>query len=155
MNENTIAMEITAPVTGTMSPLSDVADPAFARGLLGPGVAIVPTEGRVLAPVAGEIVVAMPHAYGIRTAHGVEVLIHIGLDTVQLDGREFFQYVARSMSVQAGEPLCTVDLDGVTAAGFDPTIVVVVTKSPDGTAVRVVAGDTVSHGDPLLAVSIP
>ena len=92
---------MTAPIQGRAIPLSEVEDQTFASGMLGPGMAIAPAEGPVVSPVDGEVLVAFPtgHAYGLRAASGVELLIHIGMDTVQLEGKHF------SPKVKASEAL--------------------------------------------------
>ena len=84
-------LTVTAPIQGRAIPLSEVEDQTFASGMLGPGMAIAPAEGPVVSPVDGEVLVAFPtgHAYGLRAASGVELLIHVGMDTVQLEGKHF------------------------------------------------------------------
>ena len=126
-----------APVAGTATPLEKVADPVFSSGALGSGVGILPTEGRVVAPVAGTVITAMDsgHAYGIKTDDGVEVLIHIGLDTVNLKGEGFSPKVSTGQRVDRGDPLVDVDLAAVREAGYDPTTILVVTNTASLAAV--------------------
>ena len=134
---------LTAPVAGTATPLEKVADPVFSSGALGNGVGIVPSDGHVLAPVAGTVVTAMDsgHAYGIRTDDGVEVLVHVGLDTVNLKGEGFSPRVGAGQRVGRGDPLVDVDLAAVRQAGYDPTTVLVVTNTASlGAVVPVVDG---------------
>ncbi|WP_315134886.1 beta-glucoside-specific PTS transporter subunit IIABC [uncultured Actinomyces sp.] len=134
---------LTAPVAGTATPLEKVADPVFSSGALGNGVGIVPSDGHVLAPVAGTVVTAMDsgHAYGIRTDDGVEVLVHVGLDTVNLKGEGFSPRVGAGQRVDRGDPLVDVDLAAVRQAGYDPTTVLVVTNTASlGAVVPVVDG---------------
>ena len=134
---------LTAPVAGTATPLEKVAHPVFSSGALGNGVGIVPSDGHVLAPVAGTVVTAMDsgHAYGIRTDDGVEVLVHVGLDTVNLKGEGFSPRVSAGQRVDRGDPLVDVDLAAVRQAGYDPTTVLVVTNTASlGAVVPVVDG---------------
>lgn len=145
-------LEIGAPVAGTVLPLGKVKDPAFASGALGPGAGVLPIDGRVLAPVTGETTVAMPHAYGIRTTDGLEVLIHVGIDTVNLHGAHFTMHVRQGQKVNAGDRLCDVDLAALAAAGIDPTVVTVVTATPGQTTVVPIPRDSTDVGDPLIAV---
>ena len=128
-SEPTIAL--TSPMSGTAMPLENVADPVFSSGALGNGVGIVPSDGHVLAPASGTIVTAMEsgHAYGIKTDDGVEVLIHIGLDTVNLKGEGFVPKATMGKRISRGEPLVDVDLKVVRDAGYDPTTILVVTNT--------------------------
>lgn len=143
--------QIVAPAAGRLVPLSEVADPAFAAGLLGPGAAVQPVSGDVVAPVTGTLVSVMPHAYGLRSDQGVEVLVHIGIDTVSLNGRHFVSRVEPGVRVGAGQPLAQVDLAALIADGFDTSVMVVITNSTDlgdvtiGEPGEVVAGDPVCH----------
>lgn len=149
----TRVLDVLAPVAGTAVALSSVADAVFSSGALGHGAAVVPSSGRVVAPVAGEVVSVLPHAYGLRTDEGVEVLVHVGLDTVQMQGRGFEPAVTPGTRVRGGDLLAQVDLDAVRAAGFDTTTVVVVTST--GTGADAVVADTlgaVEAGTPLLQV---
>lgn len=126
-----VATSIGAPVSGVTVPLKDVNDKVFSSGAMGPGYGIKPNEGTFVSPLDGEVVVAMKtgHAFGIKGDDGVEVLVHIGLDTVQLDGKHFASKVKKGQKVKKGDVLAEVDLDGVTAEGFDTTTVVLVTNA--------------------------
>ena len=103
------ASEIKAPVSGALVRLAEVNDKVFASGALGNGVGIVPSQGQVYAPFAGTVVTAFPtgHAFGIKSPDGVEALIHIGIDTVQLEGKGFAAAVKQGQEVEAGDLLCT------------------------------------------------
>ncbi|MDN5571763.1 MAG: beta-glucoside-specific PTS transporter subunit IIABC, partial [Propionibacteriaceae bacterium] len=120
-----------APVSGRLVPLAEVPDPVFASGKMGHGIGIVPDNGTFVAPLAGKIVVAMKsgHAYGIRSDAGVEVLVHIGLDTVDMEGRGFTPKVAKGDVVSAGQVLAEVDLAAIEAAGHPTPTVVLVTNT--------------------------
>lgn len=154
----TRTIDLLAPVTGRVVPLTDVQDKVFASGALGQGVGLVSTDERVLSPVSGTVVTALSsgHAYGIKSDQGVEVLVHIGIDTVQLGGRGFTPAVERGARVRSGDLLAEVDLAVVTEAGYDPTTVVVVTNTAQlGSVVPATPSDaTVEAGRPVLTVEI-
>jgi len=145
------------PVDGTVVPLTEVPDAAFADGSLGRGVAVRPTSGAVYAPFAGTVVAAFPtgHAIGLRGADGVELLIHVGLDTVKLGGRHFTVKVRSGDEVAAGDLLLEFDGDAITAAGYDLITPVVVTNGDLYPDIAEVASGPLSHGETLFrAVSI-
>jgi PTS system beta-glucosides-specific IIC component len=131
--------------------LADVADKVFASKALGDGVGIVPSDGHIIAPVAGTMVTVADtgHAFGIKTDDGVEVLVHVGIDTVRLEGKGFDVDVRKDQRVEAGDLLARVDLDQVLAAGYDTTTIVTVINTMSmslvapRTAVNVVAGDPI------------
>lgn len=118
-----------APASGTIIPLSEVADETFASKLLGDGFAIDIQDGMIIAPFSGEVVTAFPsgHAFGIRDNNGREVLLHIGIDTVSLQGEGFDVYVKQGQQVQQGDPLVKVDIDKVHAAGKSTMTMVIFT----------------------------
>ena len=146
---------VSAPLTGAVLPLSAVPDPVFARGLMGPGVAIRPTNGVVRSPVVGTVtsLARAGHAVGITSAEGVEVLIHVGIDTVHLGGRHFEGLVTRGQPVAVGSPLMLVDLDALTSAGYETATPVVVTNAATFASVEVLAAEQVAAGEPLLRVT--
>jgi PTS system beta-glucosides-specific IIC component len=148
------AVEVSAPVSGAVVPLAEVKDKVFASGALGKGIGIVPSSGRVYSPFAGTVVTAFPtgHAFGIKSADGVEALIHIGIDTVQLEGKGFAAAVAQGQVVEAGDLLVSVDLDVVKAAGYDPTTIVVITNTAQFAAVLPAEGHQLSHGDTAIVI---
>lgn len=124
-------LTLTSPMAGTTVALSDVADEAFAAGALGPGIAVSPAAGAVVvAPCDGKVSVAFPtgHAYGIKSASGVQVLIHIGMDTVKLEGKCFTARVAKGDVVKRGDVLAEVDWDVIREAGYDTITPMVVTN---------------------------
>ena len=145
-----------APVAGTAVDLTEVPDKVFASLAMGRGIGIVPTDGTIVAPVDGTVAVAMKtgHAYGLKTATGVEVLVHIGIDTVQLKGVGFSARVAKGDMVKKGDVLCEVDLDAVRAAGYDPTTVMIVTNTANFADVSPVATGQVAAGADAALVTI-
>ncbi|WP_326502877.1 sucrose-specific PTS transporter subunit IIBC [Rothia nasimurium] len=151
--------ELTAHLNGTAVELSAVSDPTFASGALGPGAAVEPTEGKLYAPADGKVTVAFPtgHAVGMRTDKGVEVLMHIGFDTVELDGKHFTPKVEKGQDVKRGDVLVEFDMAAIKAAGYPLTTPLVITnakKTVDSTALAVAAGSTVAAGrDELVSVA--
>lgn len=148
-------VSVTSPATGEVVDLSTVPDRIFADGVMGPGVAVRPASGRIVAPVDGEVVALFPtnHALGIRTAEGVEVLVHVGVNTVALEGRGFTAHIAQGDRVTRGQQVLTVDVEEV-ARTHDTSIIVVVTE----TAGREVAGThlgPIDAGDELFTVAEP
>jgi len=145
-----------APVAGQVIALTEVADKVFASKALGEGVGIVPSAGRVIAPVSG-VLVTVPdsgHAFGIRTDDGVEVLVHVGIDTVRLEGKGFDVKVAKDQRVVAGDVLADVDLDVIRGAGYDPTTVVVVINTLTLSSVTPRPAAEVGLGDPVIDLVI-
>lgn len=157
--EATEGYELTAHLNGTAVELSAVSDPTFASGALGPGAAVEPTEGKLYAPADGKVTVAFPtgHAIGMRTDKGVEVLMHIGFDTVELDGKHFTPKVEKGQDVKRGDVLVEFDMAAIKAAGYPLTTPLVITnakKTVDSTALAVAAGSTVAAGrDELVSVA--
>ncbi len=134
--------------------MAEVNDKVFASKALGDGVGIVPSDGHVVAPVAG-VLMTVPesgHAFGIKTDDGVEVLVHVGIDTVQLEGKGFELDVAKDQRVEAGDLLAKVDLDAVKAAGYDTTTMVVVINTATLKSVTPVGAGDVSLGDPVIDI---
>ena len=149
----TSVKDILAPVSGTVLALGDVADPVFSSGALGSGAGVQPSEGTILAPIDGEIVTVMAHAYGIRGG-GLEVLVHVGIDTVELNGKHFAPAVAQGAHVRAGDVLGSADLAAIADAGYVTTIVVVVTNSGELGDIVTTLHQTVAAGDVLITAAI-
>jgi PTS system glucose-specific IIA component len=135
-----------APVEGRALALSDVPDPVFAGGMVGYGAAIDPTHEVIyaVAPVSGKILKLLPHAYVIMTADGVGVLVHLGLDTVTLNGEGFTAQVAQGDTVEAGQPVIIYDVPAIVAAGLSPVVPVVVMDERE--PANVVMTDDVNTG---------
>ena len=123
---------IFAPITGTLLSITEVPDPVFSQKMMGDGFAIEPTEGKVYSPVAGKVLNVFPtkHALGIKTASGVEVLLHMGIDTVSLKGEPFTLFVEEGQEIRQGQLIADVDLNAITEAGRKTDMIVVFTN-PD------------------------
>ena len=143
---------IVSPIVGQMVDLKDVNDPVFSSGAMGQGVAVKPSEGVVYAPADAEVTIAFAtgHAYGLKTAKGAEILIHVGIDTVSMNGDGFDQKVAQGDKVKAGDILGTFDTAKIAATGLDDTTMVIVTNTADYASVTPVAEGTVAKGDAVI-----
>lgn len=144
-------MTVMAPIDGTVIPLEQIPDETFATAILGPGCGIEPTGDTVYAPFDGTItqVASTLHAIGITSDDGIELLIHIGIDTIALRGSGFTPLVREGQAVKAGTPLLNVDLDAIRAAGLSTESAVIVTNADDLPKLHIIAGGIVSTGTPL------
>ncbi|OMC38605.1 PTS glucose transporter subunit IIA [Mycolicibacterium fortuitum] len=146
---------VLAPVAGRAVALHDVPDPVFSAGMVGYGAAVDPPRGVVqaIAPVGGKLLKLMPHAYVIMTADNVGVLVHLGLDTVALNGEGFTTHVSQGDDVAAGQVIVTYDVPAIEAKGLNPIVPVVVMdeREPDNVTVAepVVAGADIDSGAEL------
>lgn len=145
---------IKAPLSGKVVKLSQLNDQVFASGLMGKGIAIEPTNDEVCAPVTGTITSILPtkHAIGITSDEGVELLIHVGMDTVELKGVGFECFVNENEHVKAGDLLLKADLKKIKAAGFSVTTPIVVTNTKEYSAVEVISPTEVTKGHPLITI---
>ncbi|MGY4708172.1 PTS sugar transporter subunit IIA [Mycolicibacterium sp. CBM1] len=150
---------VLAPVGGHAVALGDVPDPVFSQGMVGYGAAIDPPHDVIdaVAPVSGKILKLMPHAYIVMTSENIGILVHLGLDTVTLQGRGFTALVAEGDSVTAGQPVISYDVASVVAAGLNPIVPVVVMdeREPGNVAVgdAVAAGDEITSGSELFTAN--
>ncbi|QXB60651.1 PTS beta-glucoside transporter subunit IIABC [Pantoea agglomerans] len=147
--------DILSPMTGTVLGLGQIPDPTFASGLLGQGVAIIPSDNKVIAPFAGEVASLFQtrHAIGLLSHSGIELLIHVGIDTVRLDGKPFTAHVKVGDTFSAGDLLLEFDRQAILDAGYDLATPIIITNSDEYPEVMTVAGTAVTAGTPLLSVT--
>ena len=147
--------EVLSPLDGMVVPLADVPDPVFSRGTMGPGVAVMPSGDTAYAPGNGMVVAAQPtgHAFGLVLDNGLEVLIHIGIDTVQLKGAGFDVHVTKGQKVTAGTPLVTFDRKVIEDAGYSLITPVIVMNGKKFGSTEDISGGDITVGAPLLAVA--
>lgn len=149
------AEQLFAPSTGTLAPLSELSDPVFADEVFGKGIAIVPQNGELVSPVNGQVgsIFATNHAITLESESGAEVLIHIGIDTVKLNGRHFTRHVEDGQMVTVGQPLISFDLDALIAAGIDPSVIVIVTNTDHYDDISLISQGCVDSKQALLQLS--
>ncbi len=147
-------MTLGAPCAGEAVAITEVPDPTFGEEILGKGVAIKPTEGRICAPCDAtvEMMFETGHAVSLKAANGADVLIHIGLETVALKGEHFTVHVKNGDVVKKGQLLIEVDLAAVAAAGYNTITPVVICNSDDYSAVKAVTGAAVAQGETVLTL---
>ncbi|MGP0576812.1 beta-glucoside-specific PTS transporter subunit IIABC [Paenibacillus peoriae] len=147
--------EVLSPIEGTVVALTEVPDPAFASEAMGKGIAIQPTTGRVVAPFDGTITVAFKkkHALAIVSPHGAEVLIHVGVDTVKLDGKHFTSHIKEGDEVKAGDLLLEFDVEQIRAEGYPTITPVIITNSSQYVEILPIAQGEVTEQSPLLKLS--
>ena len=143
-----------SPLKGTIKKLSEAEDEAFASGALGKGAAVVPTEGKVVAPTDGTIVTLFPtnHAIAIETDSGAELLIHVGLDTVQLDGKYFYPKVKEGDKIKKGDLMLEFDIDEIKKAGYVLTTPIIVTNTDEYLDILEMKKENVEFGDELITI---
>lgn len=146
---------LVSPLSGDVVALENVNDPVFSSGAMGKGLAVKPTEGVVYAPADAEVTIAFEtgHAYGLKTASGAEILIHIGIDTVSMNGNGFEKLVVAGDKVAAGTPIAKFDAAKIAEAGLDDTTMIIVTNTADFTEVSPLAEGTIAHGAAFLKVA--
>ena len=158
-NEATTALlseeTLVSPLSGNVVALENVNDPVFSSGAMGKGLAVKPSEGVVYAPADAEVTIAFEtgHAYGLKTASGAEILIHIGIDTVSMNGNGFEKLVAAGDKVKAGTPIAKFDAAKIAEAGLDDTTMIIVTNTADFAEVSPLAEGTIAHGADFLKVA--
>ena len=149
-------VKITSPIVGEVIPLSKLEDAAFSQGLLGGGVAIEPTIGKVVAPADGILTILFPtkHAIGLTTSEGVEILIHIGMDTVKLDGKHFTAKAVQGDVVKKGQVLVEFDIDAIKATGYSLETPIIITNTKDYADVIETDSSEVTLNDTLINIII-
>lgn len=149
-------IKILAPVAGEVINLEDVNDPVFSQKKLGEGFAVKPNSGKIVSPVAGKVIMVAEtkHALGLQTADGVEVMLHFGIDTVELDGKPFDLQVAANSEVKAGQQLGTMDLQAIKDAQKDNTVILAITNTADVLASIDVALGTKSAGESAATITL-
>jgi glucose-specific phosphotransferase system IIA component len=150
------AVRVIAPVAGRTIRLDEVPDPIFAQAIVGPGVAIDPPRDvvDVVAPVSGRLLKVFPHAFVVLSPEGVGVLVHLGIDTVELDGAGFTLRAAQGDQVVAGDVVVTYDVPAIEAAGRSPIVpVILLEQQAESLTLAVAEGGAVRAGEALLALS--
>ena len=145
---------VSSPITGKVVPLSETPDAVFASGAMGKGVAIEPSVGEVVAPVDGVIRLLFPtnHAIGLATDDDAELLIHVGMDTVALDGKGFTAHVVQGSKVKKGQLLLSFDINAIKDAGYSVTTPIIVTNTDRFKDLKILAEGEVKLGEPLLSL---
>ena len=145
-------IDIGAPVTGTLISITEVNDPAFSGEILGMGVSVIPSDTRICAPVDGTVSTVFPtgHAAAVTSKEGAEILIHVGLDTVKLDGKHFTIHASEGQEVKKGDLLLEADIEQIKADGYDITTPVVICNSDEFSEFHMAEPGTVSQGDHIL-----
>ena len=143
---------ISAPVKGECIPISEVADPTFAEEILGKGIAIKPADGKRTAPSDGVITTVFPtgHAIGLTTPDGVEILVHVGLDTVQLKGQFFHTVAEPDQNVKAGDLILEADIDEIRKAGYDTVTPMIICNTPDFSSITCKTEGMVEAGEEVI-----
>ena len=148
--------KLRSPIVGEVVALSEVNDPVFSSGVMGQGIAVKPSKGVVYAPADAEIAIAFPtgHAYGLKTDNGAEILIHVGIDTVSLNGEGFEAKVSQGDSVRAGDIIGTFDSEVIAANGLDDTTMVIITNTMDYAEVTPIATGSVTNKTRVLELHV-
>ncbi len=146
---------VASPLAGRLIPLEKIPDATFAEGILGPGCGIEPSGETVCAPFDGEVtqIAATCHAVGLTSSDGIELLIHVGMDTVKMNGRGFSMKVKEGQKIKAGQPLLVFDRAEIKKAGYPATTAVIVTNGDEYSSVKVLAEGEISVGKPILYAS--
>ena len=145
---------IASPVSGTVVPLTEVPDPTFAQGILGPGAAVQPSEGRIVAPANGTVDMMFDtgHAVSMTTSEGAELLIHVGIDTVSLKGQHYTAKCKSGDTVRKGDTLIEFDIDAIRKAGYEVVTPVIVCNPDAFASVKTEGAGSVQAGDDLLTL---
>jgi sugar PTS system EIIA component len=144
-------LSVLSPVAGVVVGLSEVPDPVFAEAMVGPGIAVLPSDGVAVAPVDGTVATVHPHAFVVATESGRAVLVHLGIDTVKLKGSGFELHVAKGDAVTAGQPMITWSPAAVEAAGYSPVCPVIALDASTEVLSEVHAPGSIAVGEQLFA----
>lgn len=146
---------IYAPIAGQAVPVTEVPDPTFAAGLLGNGIAVIPTDGKVYAPCNAtvDMMFTTGHAVSLVADSGAEILIHVGLETVGLEGKCFTVHVQNGQKVKKGDLMIEVDLEGVKAAGLNTITPILICNSDDYSTFKTTVGKAVSNADVVIELA--
>ncbi|MGM0165408.1 hypothetical protein IGI39_000350 [Enterococcus sp. AZ135] len=147
-------MDLLSPAMGELKAIETVNDEVFAAKMLGDGVAILPMDQRIVAPVSAEVTAIFPtgHAFGLKTNEGVEILLHLGIDTVELNGKFFESKVQLNQTVQAGDLLAEMDCGEIKKAGYDTDILMIITNSAGKTITSFTPTGKVTFDTPILTI---
>lgn len=153
-NQEIKTEDLLSPVSGAVTPLSEVSDPLFSQEIMGKGVAVKPVSGKITSPVEGVVKTAFKtnHAIGITSDYGAKILIHIGIDTVKLEGEHFTAHVEQGQKVTAGQVLLDADIEKIKEAGFDTVTSIIITNSANYSDVLPTGNNTVTNEDLLLTL---
>ena len=153
--EKTTPNDLYAPMAGTAVPVTEVPDPTFAGGMLGNGIAVIPTDGKVCAPCDAtvDMMFTTGHAVSLISESGAEILIHVGLETVSLEGKPFTVHVESGEKVKKGQLLMEADLEAIKAAGLNPITPMLVCNSADFAAFNTITGKDVTNADVVIELS--
>ena len=148
------SIKIGAPISGRLVSIKEVSDPTFGEEILGKGAAVIPDDGKVYAPADGTVSTVFPtgHAVAMATDDGVEILVHVGLDTVKLDGKHFTIHAQEDQKVKKGDLLLEVNLEQVKAEGYDTITPIVICNSDDFAEIKMAQPGEVAHGDDILTL---
>lgn len=147
-------IQVVAPVAGKLVPLSEVSDPTFSEEILGQGAAVIPTENQFLSPVDGTVTTVFPtgHAVALTSVEGVEILLHIGLDTVKLNGKHFTIHAEEGQQVKKGDLLLEADLEQIKSEGYDIITPVVICNTEEFSEIGMAKGGSVTAGNVIINI---
>lgn len=141
-----------SPSTGLICGMADLPDPVFSGGMMGAAVGVWPEKGIAYAPISGWVTAAMPHAFGITADNGLEILIHIGVDTVEMHGNGFDVFARQGARVTAGEPLLTFDKKKIEKAGYKDIVITAIINSSEFPHLQLIPKENAFAGKPLFSI---
>lgn len=148
------AFHVYAPISGTVKALEFLSDGVFSEHLLGEGAVIIPDSETIVSPFDGEVIMTVEsrHAIGLRSTDGVEVLIHVGIDTVMMNGESFHQTAVKGQTVKQGEPLLSFSKKAIADAGYQDSVVIIVSNSPDFKEIHPANEGEINSNDLLITI---